>query len=383
MTKGKQEIVITEKKLKKDHKKKKLKKRVAKEISKIGKLDRINPYLLALVDPWSVHGVRVPDFTLDDSSTFWARTRRMISIGANGCGGMIFGTGASGAYPNISPFGGLVPYNTGQAITYSVGLILPSNCTTAALIPGTPTNYHIPNFASTSNTVPTNFSRVRLVSFGVRITFTGTAINAQGKITTGYAPFGTLTNKIANCTISLDDVLNLPHSTVTSVPLVGSACVTWRPTDFQDQNYCAVGPAAPASPSSGLNPQGCAPCEIYVFVDGAIANQTFFLEAIWNFEAIPVTSTLSFITSSPSKSDPIALSHAANRIAEIPATMSYPSTKLVEEEPKQDATLEHVQPHPQPSMFESLLNTGTDIAKGVGKAWETISPLAEMALSLL
>lgn len=382
MKNGKQEIVLTEKKVKKDKKKKKIKKRVHKELGKIGKLDRINPYLHALADPFDVHGVKVPDFCLDDSCTFYSTLRQVLTVGANGCCGVIFGTGASGSFPSLSPFGGLVPYATGVAATYSTGLLLPTTCSVSALIPATPVNLQLSNFSAITNAIPNNFPRVRLVSFGVRIMYTGNALNRQGKITVAYAPYGTFTNKIANCSINLADVLLLPHSTVTSVPLVGAAMVTWRPTDFEDQVYCPVGPAAPNMPPTGPSPNGCAPCEIYVFVDGAVTNQTFFLEAVWNFEAIPTNNTLSFVTPSPSKADPISLAHAANRVSELPATRPLPEAADVAE-PKTDSTLTHVESVNAPSMLDSVLSGGAKILGFAKGAYDTLSPLASSILSIL
>lgn len=383
MKDGKKEIVISEKKMKKTEKKKKLKKRINKAIGKVGKLDRINPYLHALVDPWNIHGLKVPDFTLDDSCTFYSRLRQVFTAGSNGCCGAAYGINVTGISPNFTTYGGLVPYNTGAAPTaYKVGMIFPSACTTSAFLPSAPTSISLTNFDTGASTIPNNFPRVRLVSFGVRIMYTGNALNRQGKITVAYAPSGTFTNKIANSTIGLNDILLLPHSTVVSIPLVGSAMVTWRPTDFEDQNYCEVGPAAAATPVSAIPPSGSSPCEIYVFVDGAVANQTFFVEAIWNFEAIATNATLSFITPTPSKSDPIGLAHAANRLADLPATRSLPEGKMVEE-PKADSSTVHVENHDAPSMLDSVLSGGQKVLGFAKNAYDTLSPLAESVLAFL
>jgi hypothetical protein len=382
MTKnGKEEIVLLNNQ--KSAKKKKTKAKIQKAIGKIPVIAKLNTYLHALLDPFGIHGVQVPDFSCEESACFYSVYRNVLTVGTGGCTGAIFGIASSGTYPTLTPFGGLVPYNTGTADAYSVGMILAQNMAAANMIVNTPTNIKLTNFNSGTASIPTNFSRVRLASFGVRISYIGNLLQSQGKITVAYAPTGTLTNKIANATLALSDILQLPKSQVVSVPLVGNAAVMWRPTDFLDQNYCQVGASAPAIlPSSTFLPSGCAPCEIYVFVDGAVSTQTFFVEAVFNYEAIPTNNTLSFVNTAVSRSDPISLAHAATTIQSMPATIALPNMKNEEIAKSESITTSHP-PSESPNLMDTLLEYAPKVFNGAKKAYETFSPMVETLLSAL
>jgi len=380
---GKEEILVLEKpKSKKNSTKRKVKKRVKKEISKISLLSRANTYLHALLDPFTVHGVQVPDFACYPSATFSVTYRNTLTVGTGGCCGLVFGRSFSGTYPNLTPYGGLVPYNTGNiASAYCVGAIFAQNMDASTLIVNNPLNIQLGNFDTATAAIPANFSRVRLVSMGTRITYIGNALQAQGKITTAFAPLGTLDNKLANSSIALADLLKLPHSTVTSVPLVGSAQVTWRPVDFNDQNYCQVGPAAPVVTPGSVS-EGSAGCEMYVFVDGAVNTQTFFVEAVFNYEAIPTNNTVSFVECNVSRADPISLAHAANTVELVPQTMSLPEFKT-ETEAKKETIMEAHTPRKDPTLMDTILDYAPKVAGTAKKVFDTMSPLVGAILAAI
>lgn len=379
--KGKEEIVIKEKPHK--EKKEKVKKRVRKAVSKIPLIARHNTYLHGLLDPFNVHGTQVPDFACTPSCTFSAIYRNTLGVGTGGCCGMVMGQSLTGTYPNFTTYGGLVPYNTGTvANAYSTGFLLANSFTaTGGLIVAAPTPVRITNFDATSAAIPNAFARVRLASFGIRITYVGSALNAQGKITVAFAPVGTLTNNLANSTLTLAMISQLPHSSVYSVPKDGGAVVLWRPTDFEDQNYAQVGVSTPAYPPTGPLPTGIADCEIYVIVDGAVTNQTFFVEAVWNFEAIPTNNTMNFFSPSVSKADPIALSSAANLLEELPSTAVAPP-KVTEAELKHESEVVHHENNEE-TFIDKLIEYGPKLGSMAISGIKTITPLVSTLLAAL
>lgn len=372
------------KEIKADSKKEKVKKIVKKQISKIPFLSRNNSYAHALLDPFNVHSVFTPDEDYQEACLFSATRRSTLTAGANGVCGNVYGICVQGSFPTYTPFGGLVPYNTGGGSNYTVGFTLPTGAQTTALINAAVTTISIPNFNLIQNTIPANFSRVKLVSWGVKVMYTGNALNAAGKLTLAYAPVGTLTNAVAGTTtFNLNQVLALKNVFVFPVAslMTKAAAIRWKPTDISDQAYVQVSTQVSYLPSGQPYPPGCAPCEIFLIADGVPVGGTFWLEEVWNFQAIPTTSTLNFVSTGVPKYDPISLAHAQNVIQELPAATLVPPVPS-ENMAAPETNIRHHEPTEQKPLFEQIMGPGGWVDKGLQVA-ETFTPMVKGLLSLL
>lgn len=367
----------------KDISKKKAKKATRKALAKHPHFVAQSSFARTLLDPFHYKGVKVPDLSTDPSACFSILDRLTLTIPATGVAGLVFGVSLSGNSPNYTPAGGLVPSQTGVTLPYTYGHQLNTAATAATLYPaGTAvTNLSLANFNSGTSTVAQLFGNVRLVSFGVRIVFTGTALNAQGKVTLARAARNTyrLTD-LANGGLTLAKVQKIPDSVVVSVPVQGGGYVCYKPSDYTSFDYVST-TASTAAESGNLGN------EIFVIVDGAVSGQTFFVEAVWNFEGLPNTNATSLLDSQPSMSDPISLSVSANAVSALPAAGTLPPqvAKAAIASPVTESIIHHDAPK-ETSMLDSIVEG----MKGVGNVLDTgknlfgkLSPLLEGAMALL
>lgn len=374
------------KEIKKDVKhtaKKKAKRTVAKQLSKHPHFAAKSSFTRTLLDPFAYRGVKIPDLSTDPSACFSIVRRSNLTVPATGVCGQVYGVCLTGSSPTFTPTGGLVPSNTGALVPYFVGHDLPATATAATLYPSATsvTNFSLSNYNSASGTVAQLFSSCRLVSFGVRIVFTGAALNAQGKITLARTGRNTFrTTDFATAGLSLAKVQTLPDSVVISVPVSGGGQVCYKPSDFASFDYIST----TANTASEVGNMGN---EIFVIVDGAVPNQTFFVEAVWNFEGLPLTNSVSLLDSQPSMSDPVSLSVAANTVSAVPAAVSLPQEVAQQaiQSPNNESLVHHGSKE-EPNLMNSILEGMGSFGKVVDGGMSLLgkmSPLLEGALALL
>lgn len=378
--------------VKKKSKKKKIKKKVAKVLNH-GNVKRWllgwNPYLQTILDPWNVRGVRVPDIITTPSGTFSIRDQRTLTVNANGLCGILYGMGISGVFPTYTPCGALCPYNTGLPTlgAYAVGVRLGANSSSSSILAAGSANIQLSKFDSSVSSVATLYSSVRLVSFGVSIQYTGSALSAKGKITMASEPRETYgqSNKVANASLTLDDIAALRSSSVTSVPLKGGASAVYFPQDATSVSYYST------QTNYGLLafPRAVLGGEVYCVVDGATANETFFVTAVWNFEGIPFSNQLDLVATQPSKADPLAMSHASNVISDLKPTLSTPvsvnsgGAEIEGQKESQSITHHETNDKETPSLFENFVGMLDQVPSLVSKgmaAVESLSPVVSMFL---
>jgi len=223
---------------------------------------------------------------------------------------------------------------------------------------------------------------VRLVSFGCKILFTGAALNAQGKITLARCARNTLrVTNLAQANLNVAILQSLPDSIVASVPIHGGGVVNFKPSDFGSFDYTPVN-ASTATTTANLGN------EIYIAVDGAVANQTFFVEAIFNYEGLPLTNQFSLLDTAPSQSDPVSMSIAANSVAVAPGAFVLPDA-VKSEAIASSMSSEQLVHHDAPQEFnltQELVNGMGNVASVVkaGKGLiDDVGPILESALAFL
>lgn len=366
--------------------KKKIKRKVAKVLNHgLGKnyLTSWNPYLQTILDPFHVTGIRVPDLITTPSGTFSIKDMRTLTVNANGICGLLYGMGIAGNFPNYTPCGGLSPWNSGLAIpgSYNVGINIGVNSTAAILLQAGSSNIALSKFNSTSSSVATLYSSVRLVSFGATIQYTGSALTAKGSIIATSEPRETYgySNKVAGATLTLDDMKALRSAVEVSVPLEGGATAVYFPQDSMSTNYYST----TTNYTLSQFPRSVLGGEVGLIVNGATPGDTFAVTAIWNFEGVPFTNQLDLVSTSPSKSDPLAMSHAANTISDTKPIISQPISmaqdgKAQVTKDESQSINHHKAEVAQPTMFENFVGmldkVPSVVSKGMAIA-ESLSPL--------
>jgi len=341
----------------------------------------INSYLQTLLDPFTVHGIKCPDITTTASTTMEIVYRNVLTANAQNICGVIFGYGITGVLGSISDIGGLVPYNNG-ANPFCVGNILGTGATSGGLyttVTGV-ANIQFPQCTSLASPIPSLFSNLRLVSMGASVQFMGNFNNSAGVVTIASEPRNTYRNlgiSIGTPTISLAAVQQLRSATVSGVSEGFGGSAVYFPQDPQSMSYTSTTQNYGVS----TDPQSALGGEIYIICSGIPVGQQFELTAVWNFEATPLTNQLDLISPSPSQSDPLALSLAMNKCADIFPVCDKPA-ELMDSSIKNEATNMSGNQHDPdaPNMVEGMFNTIFNGINSAGRIAKKFSPLIEAML---
>jgi len=365
-------------------KKKSVKKKIVKHLEK-GTFGRymmmLNPWLRQVLDPFNHFGAKVPDEITQASAAFHVTQRFNITADSTGQCGV-----ALGAYPlGAGPYkfaGSMVPIGvTDTGIpSFAYGAILTQ---TSGVITGT-TPLIYDQWSSTATTIQNTFSNVRPVAQALRVTYTGQLLNAQGKLTCWSNPRNTIgnNNDVANSGLSVGFLMKLQNSGVYSIPKYGGASIVYFPQDPISRQY------GPTKISEVYASEGITKYlggELGVWVDGAVANQTFLVEVITHFEGFPYLNTFSIASPTLSKSDPLALAHGMNTMSQIKPVAPIPDKEASKLEPVATAMKIHKE-SPEPGIMDSLLsgmgNFGKVVDEGINLG-KKFAPMISSALSLL
>jgi len=285
-----------------------------------------NPYYSTLKDPFNVNGVRIPDSINYPSSTFTVVKRVTLTAGTAGIVAIGLGwftnsgSTTNGAY--------LVPLNDlGTANPYMVGQI--NNPTTSlGDIFGT-TDVNVNNFGlyfdqwkSGTLTIPGLYTKIRLVSAGVAVNSTASPNTLQGVWRAGFAAPGYYFDKGGSGNaVTFDNIGQLPDSVEVPVNMGAGVTVTYSPMDLSCLDYVEM-----SSTSAGTIDKDAATLgSLFVAGSGLVSGTTCTVLISFNYEGIPKSNALNFITIQPSIDDPIALAAALNRREED--AWSYSGTK--------------------------------------------------------
>lgn len=349
------------------------------------RLDMVDPYLRTIADPWGVRGIQIPDDVTEKSSTFSVIDRQTLTTNASGIASVAYGVACTGNAAGSC--GSLVPVKT-QVVAqdFAVGMIGVSGQDTANLFykaPSFPTPFTFSTWNSTSATIPNLYSQARLVSGGVRITFTGNLTNAQGVITIVCAPRDWLrySKMDSGSAISISLLQSHPSAKLISVPRCYGGEGIYVPLDPLSIVYTDLDDTF----TQAAFPDQIKGMEIYAVVTGGAASQTFQVEAIFNYEGIPQTNQYNPISSRVSKSDPISMAHTMNVVPELPVTRGMSELKpdhILGSDilsPADDAP-GHTETEAHPSQDITLMD---QIFNGLDKAWKFGSSVFEKAAPFL
>jgi len=367
-------------------KKKSMKKKLAKHMAKgsLGSaLAMMNPYLLTVLDPFSYRGVKIPDDITTHSCPFSVTQRLTVTADTNGFCGFAIGQlpfSVSGAAP-FGFIGSMIPGNWNDVTPYPYGAVLRQ---VTGVISALDQTSVLSQWHTGAQAIPNIFTNVRLVSAGLRISFTGTVLNAQGKITAWSNPRETYGNNnlVANGGLSLSFLQQLENSQLYSVPKYGGATVVYLPQDPISRQYAPTLSAQVYNSESSLKYYGG---ELGFTVDGAVTGQSFLIEVQLNYEGEPYLNTFSLTQASPSKSDPIALAHANNIISETQPAAPVTKAEAGKISPVADAVVHHTSDK-SPTMMDNILGTIASVGKGISSAVgiaNEVGPVLSTVLGML
>jgi len=385
--------------------KKKIKRDVAKVLNKDVRLRRrllaMNPYAMTLLDPFNNRGCRIPDESMYPSVPFTIVDRRTLVANANGVAMICYGYSTSSA---ALGFGSLIPIPIQSNVpqSYVVGMINGSAATindvTAGVVGTTgPSTIKFLQWQASALTVPSQFDKVRLVSAGLNVQFTGNFTANSGKFTIGYAPRN-YSRASSGQPIPITQIQALPDSRTVPISLNEGVTIRYEPVDDYSFRYTQIGGISGFYPQytiasstdwETIVAQACGG-ELWVTVDGAPANTTFQCTFVANYEGIPETN--SFLLNglkSTSTHDPIALTHALRVNDAVPnvsagsfeANGTAMNTTVAQEELNY-----HPAPSDSPGMFDKLLGMlekAPDFISKAGSAVEKVTPLLEGAMEFL
>lgn len=348
----------------------------------------MNPYAATLLDPFSVRGVRVPDNVEYPSVPFSLTQRSTLAVNSNAFAMITFGVFGNNGTPNLNARLVPTPSNTANS-SYTLGSTSGGGASVNDVFGGVmgangPNPLRWAQWSALASPVPNLYNKVRLVSFGATVQYIGSLLNSQGKITLVAVPRNFFANRLASAPLTLDQLLAAPGAMVVSVPLKGAGTVLYKPQDNISLEYTslAFNQDALSNNENGLG------AELYICIDGAVANQSFLVTFTGNYEGIPATGTFmsSMLDATPSKADPIALSHALNIAASTPSCLpSQPTAISTTASVSSTSGHEVHAPHEDQdkSMFEKLFD-GLELGLDKGaKLAKKVSPLASTLLALL
>jgi hypothetical protein len=280
----------------------------------------VNPYLAAILDPWNIHGVRIPDWNTQASTTFAISFRANFTTNATGCGYLTLGRGITNASADLAS---LIPIGHNATGTdYRIGfynidpLCTPNNLyANGGTIP--PTIMRYDNWNASNSAVPGAFSKVRLVSAGLSTTVQCSLANSQGKISMVSLPRWKTQNE--NALFTLAYLESQPGCRIVDINKIDGCSAIYTPLDPVSLEYCDLTRAMASS--TDIKAYECfAGGEFHVAVSGAAANVVVQCVFVANFEAIPKFNTFNLASPSPSPSDFMSLQSAFNYVQKVPDT---------------------------------------------------------------
>jgi hypothetical protein len=310
-------------------------------------------YLLAILDPESHgQGAKIPDLVTVPSQATTNKFKLTQTSGSAGSGvALAVAVGCPAAQ-----------YQTG---TITSGVITWTSLWTAAPWAGVGQN---------------TFQAMRAVSAILKAQVQGSTNNNQGRLVYAYYPvstiyrssFSAVTLPPTTTALIENSMLGASHNVASG----GNACeVRYIPTDIGATQYVPYPPSSVTNPFSG-NPAAAAgllviACEA---LQAGVNSEFYFTE---NDECLPLNTNTSVAATTPSRSDPLEMSHVANTLASNQqlATAQTPSIRVGQ----MQSNVKIPANQNEPSFGDKLLG----IAE---KGWEIgkkVAPVAGALLALL
>lgn len=287
-------------------------------------MDKHNAYFQTIAHPADVFGVKIPDGCYDESATVTEFARFQFDGGTNGYRAVMIGETLTDGSSTITYRGSLLPGEEDMTGTGALPWhLLFSGVATATALDifwggagGGSTWMTHPGQATFTST----FRMVRLVSCGIRVTCAAAPLTAKGWLTVAALPRGmSRQGFFTSAATTLSSVLTLPGAkTVPLNDLGGGLSAIYRPLDNACLEYAVMSNDLAAGERDDLNWMRHDIGGFIVVAHGTdqLALPPFLIEFVGNYELTPKTNAV-LVTTSPSYSDPLALSHALNRAEDI------------------------------------------------------------------
>lgn len=358
-----------------------------------------NPYARSILDPFNCRGAQIPDMESYPSVPFTMVDRRTITVNPSGVCAFSVGN-CTRALGQVSG-GSLVPTKftiNSVAFDYFYGQIngggtstgISTNLFPAVDSGAATTDIAFPKWNSASSSIPATFQKVRLVSLGVNLQFTGNFQTNQGKMSACVVPPGYFKTLGQQNNISVNMIETAPQSKIIPVSANQGITLIWHPQDIGVQQYTNVsndqGPITHLIATSGDYKQQTLAGELLIAITGAEPGTVFQATIVGNYEGIALKND--FIMDLPSfhsKSDPIANSHAMNVAEKAPTVVegSKAVNKSVSEinsefhaYPTDSSTQPRKRVESEPTLFD-------DILEGIGKTSDTVLDIANKATPII
>lgn len=279
----------------------------------------MNPYYQTLKSPSHVVGVRIPDDGAVDTCTFSVVLRESITISSAGAGAIVFGAtennvmgliptsdavdknGGAWSVPSSTPY--VCGFKSGSLSSDTTGLF-------AASGPNPIEQLTLPNWDSALAAIPSLMERVRLVSAGMSAISTAASTALSGTYVLASTTRGVLRQFVPSVNSTL--ISQLPGAIQVPLNEGKGVSATYNPTDSFSFNFCDLDGSALTTNCPDYNLDLQDPGGFILGVVGATAGTTILVTLILNYEAIPLTQSLSFFNVSSAPQDPIALAEAVN-----------------------------------------------------------------------
>jgi len=316
-------------------------------------------YLLSILDPdGHGEGSKVPDLVTVPSQPL---TNRFKFTQANGA----VGTGT------ILAFAVNCPYTS-----YIIGTVATNgNITWGTWQP-----------APWAAAMAGSFQANRAVSAVARCQVQGSSNNNQGRLVWGFYPTSSLNRGGFSGTpstlppITTPNIENSTYGASKNVASNGNAAeVRFIPTDMVNLAYVPTQTNVATTPF-GVSPPGGIAGLLVVGADGLAAGVNLEWYYTENLECIPQTGNTSVASATPSRSDPLEMSHVANVIGENPTLATAQSAAVSKGIPNQLPVGTRVtQPQQGPSFMDKMMGW---VDKGI-EVGKKLTPVAASLLALL
>lgn len=253
----------------------------------VSKFDPVrDAWLATLVDPWGVHGVRIPDQITTPSCTASLRYRTTIRPIADGVTGNY--AAAFCFFPTIH--NGLA---TGNAY----------NSTTGTITLG-------PYFDFTGYGTLSNLSRdYRVVSAGLAVYSTTAMATNQGRNLCAFYQGSDHLVGVDLTTVTAANQLNAENSEDSPINNQMVCSIAWRPSDISTYEYHDNASTAGGTPENGTFYN---PGQLVWYADGIASTSSFEVSCVINVEYVPNQNSVSFLLTLPSRYDVQAMQRALN-----------------------------------------------------------------------
>lgn len=272
---------------------------VVNKVNKSKPVPRLNftrdAWLATLIDPWGVHGVRIPDETVSPSATASIRVRFSVAAVQN--------TTATGKYAASVYFNPCIRNAYMVATGYDA-----SNGSVSYPTPQT-VRQDMPGYDTLKNLARS----YRVVSAGFAVYSSTAMAQNQGRHSCAFYP-GNDNSPIPFATTFFPTVGGVQLSENSEVSALNQqmvCSVVWIPSDRTNYQYHLPG-SSPIGPTEAA-PQPFYNCGTILWIsDGLSSAATFEVSLVVNIEYLPNQNSVSFISQMPSRYDVLAMERALN-----------------------------------------------------------------------